>query len=74
MVAAATHNFMFERLVRLQIELLGNLRQREHYETDGTLQAMRRDHVAIAEAIAARNERHARSLMRAHLDHTRGEG
>lgn len=71
MIAAVTHNFMFERLVRLQTELLGDLRQREHYETDGTLQAMREDHVAIAEAISARDERRARSLMSEHLNYTR---
>jgi GntR family transcriptional regulator, transcriptional repressor for pyruvate dehydrogenase complex len=62
-VAAATHNFVLERLVRQQAELSGELHQREHYLDPDELERMRSEHQAIAEAIAARDSTTARDLV-----------
>ena len=70
-IAAATQNFMLERLVSQQVELAGALHQRERYEDAGELTRMRAEHQAVAEAIAARDSDLARDLMRAHLRRTR---
>jgi GntR family transcriptional repressor for pyruvate dehydrogenase complex len=65
-VAAAAHNFMLERLVAEQIELARQLHQREHYDADA-IAAMREEHVAIADAVLARDADRARTLMGSHL-------
>jgi GntR family transcriptional regulator, transcriptional repressor for pyruvate dehydrogenase complex len=70
-IAAATQNFMLERLVSQHVELAGELHQRERYEDAGELSRMRAEHQAVAEAIAARDSDLARDLMRAHLRRTR---
>lgn len=70
-VAAATHNFMLERLVRQQIELSADLHQREKYSDAGQLERMRDEHMAIVRAIGSRDEATARDLMRHHLSRTR---
>lgn len=70
-IAAATHNFMLERMVRQQAELLGDLRQREHYTDGDELARMREEHRAMATAVAARDENTARSLACEHLERTR---
>ncbi|MDQ8708105.1 FCD domain-containing protein [Streptomyces sp. LHD-70] len=70
-VAAATHNFVVERLVRQQAEVAGELHQREHDGNPDELDRMRTEHLAIAEAIAARDATTARDLMQQHLRGTR---
>lgn len=70
-IAAAAHNFMLQRLVREQAELLGELRQREHYADQDELERMRREHGEIATAVAARDDSRAQRLVRGHLERTR---
>lgn len=70
-VAACTHNFALEHLVRQQIELSGSLHQRRHYRDPDQLDRMRADHEAIAAAIAARDRDLAADLVRRHLTRTR---
>lgn len=70
-VAATTHNFMLERLVRDQAELAGELQQRRRYDDPEELQRMRSEHQAIATAITAREAELAQTLMREHLIRTR---
>ena len=70
-VAAATHNFVLERLVRQQAELAGKLHQREHYNNPEELARMRTEHQAIAAAIAGRDSPLAQHLMQRHLHRTR---
>ncbi|MEV7393257.1 FCD domain-containing protein [Streptomyces sp. NPDC091215] len=70
-VAACTHNFVLERLVRQQAELADELHQREHYKDPDELQHMRAEHQAIADAIAARDSAAAQDLVRQHLHRTR---
>jgi GntR family transcriptional regulator, transcriptional repressor for pyruvate dehydrogenase complex len=70
-VAAATHNFVLERLVRQQAELAGKLHQREHYNNPEELARMRTEHQAIAAAIAGRDSALAQHLMQRHLHRTR---
>lgn len=70
-VAEATQNFVLERLVRQQAELAGQLHQREHYADQAELERMRAEHLAIADAIAARDTEAARTLVSDHLRRTR---
>ncbi len=70
-IASATHNFMFERLVREQAQLAGDLQQRKRYDDPGELQRMRSEHQGIAAAITAREGELAQTLMREHLIRTR---
>lgn len=70
-IAAATHNFLLERLVRQQADLAGELHQREHYRDRDELERMRSEHQTIAEAIAARDSATAQDLVRQHLHRTR---
>ncbi|MFE7277323.1 FadR/GntR family transcriptional regulator [Streptomyces sp. NPDC057623] len=70
-VAACTHNFVLERLVRQQAELADELHQRAHYKDPDELQHMRAEHQAIAEAIAARDSAAAQDLVRRHQHRTR---
>lgn len=70
-LAAATHNFMLERLVREQADLLGELHPRSRYKSPRELRRMRIEHGEIAAAVAARDEAAARSLMHDHLERTR---
>jgi len=69
-VAAATGNFMLERLVRLQMELLREVHQRDHYRSPQTAARLLAEHRAIAEAIAARDADAAEAAVRRHLAHT----
>ncbi|NUR86399.1 MAG: FadR family transcriptional regulator [Nonomuraea sp.] len=71
-VAAATGNFMLERLVRLQLDLLRDVRQRDHYSA-GTAADLLAEHRAIAEAIAAGDPDAAEAAVRRHLSHTHTE-
>lgn len=72
-VATATHNFMLERLIVQQAELLRELHQRDYYtDAPAELERMRDEHRAIAAAIMARDENAARSLIGRHLERTRG--
>lgn len=70
-MAAATHNFMLEQLVRQQMELLGQLHQRDHYAGDDQAELFRAEHREIAAAITARDDENAVRLVRNHLGHTR---
>ena len=70
-IAAATHNFVLERLVRQQADLAGKLHQREHYNNPEELDRMRTEHQAIAAAIAARDSALAQHLMQRHLHRAR---
>jgi GntR family transcriptional regulator, transcriptional repressor for pyruvate dehydrogenase complex len=70
-IAAATHNFVLERLVRQQAELAGELHQRDRYGDAEELATMRKEHQEIAMAIAARDSELAQELVRQHLDRTR---
>lgn len=69
-IASLSHNFMFERLVRQQMDLLGELRQRQHYEEDvaGVLIGQ---HRGLAAAVLERNAAVAQRLIREHLTSTR---
>lgn len=66
-LAAATHNFMLERLVRQQIELSDQLHQRQKYADPAELDHMRAEHVAMVQAVGSRDATRARELMRRHL-------
>lgn len=70
-IAAATQNFVLERLVKQQADLAGELHQRRHYQDADELERMRAEHQAIAAAIAARDSATAKELVRAHLNRTR---
>ncbi len=70
-LASATHNYMLERLVREQIELLRDLHQRQHYTARDQSIKLLKEHVQIAEAVIARDAATAKRLMRRHLAHTR---
>jgi DNA-binding FadR family transcriptional regulator len=70
-IAAATQNFVLERLVKQQADLAGELHQRQHYQDGDELERMRAEHQAIAAAIAARDSATAQDLVRAHLARTR---
>ncbi|QIS11626.1 FadR/GntR family transcriptional regulator [Nocardia arthritidis] len=70
-VAAATGNFMLERMMRLQLDLLAGARPREHYPSPETAPALLAEHRAIAEAIAAGDPDAAEAALRHHLAHTR---
>jgi GntR family transcriptional regulator, transcriptional repressor for pyruvate dehydrogenase complex len=72
-VAAATGNFMLERLVRLQLDLLTDVRQREHYRSAKSAGVLLAEHRAIADAIAARDPDAAEAAIRHHLSHTHAE-
>ncbi|MHA3021613.1 FadR/GntR family transcriptional regulator [Mycobacterium sp. BMJ-28] len=69
-VAAASHNFMLERLVRQQAELSGQLGQRNRYDDPAELEHMRDEHRAIAEAVVARDADTAMRRVRTHLSRT----
>lgn len=66
-LAACTHNFMLQRMVREQIELSDELHQRDHYSDPDQLQRMRGEHLAIATAVSARDADAAEELVRGHL-------
>jgi GntR family transcriptional regulator, transcriptional repressor for pyruvate dehydrogenase complex len=70
-LAAATHNFMLERLVRQQVELSGQLHQREKYDDASELARMRAEHETIVQAVGSRDADLARRLMHDHLRGTR---
>jgi DNA-binding FadR family transcriptional regulator len=70
-IAAATQNFVLERLVRQQSELAGELHQRQHYQDPEQLDRMREEHAQIARAVAARDTKLARELVHDHLHRTR---
>lgn len=72
-LAACTHNFVLERMVRQQMDLAGELHQREHYQDPAHLERMRSEHQAIAAAVAARDRIQVGELIRTHLDGTRRE-
>lgn len=70
-MAAATHNFMLEQLMVQQMDLLGQLRQRDHYADDGVADVLLAEHRDLAAAIMARDEPAAVELAQRHLRHTR---
>jgi DNA-binding FadR family transcriptional regulator len=70
-IAAATGNFMLERLVRLQLEMLDTAHQRDHYRSPADTRRLLAEHRTIAAAIAAADEDAAESAMRKHFQHTR---
>jgi DNA-binding FadR family transcriptional regulator len=72
-VAAATGNFMLERLVRLQLDLLTEVRQRDHYRSPKSAGELLAEHRAIAIAIADRDPDRAEAAIRRHLSHTYAE-
>jgi DNA-binding FadR family transcriptional regulator len=72
-VAAATGNFMLERLVRLQLDLLTDVRQRDHYRSAKSAADLLAEHRAITDAIAARDPDAAEAAVRRHLSHTHAE-
>ncbi|WP_344313106.1 FadR/GntR family transcriptional regulator [Fodinicola feengrottensis] len=69
-IAAATGNFMVERLVRLQLDLLRDVRQRDHYSTREARAGLA-EHRAIATAISGGDQDAAEAALRAHFAHTR---
>lgn len=70
-IAAATGNFMLERLVRWQMDLLSEVHQRGHYRSPGLTAALLAEHRAIADALAVRDPDAAEAAMRRHFAHTR---
>jgi GntR family transcriptional regulator, transcriptional repressor for pyruvate dehydrogenase complex len=70
-VAAATGNFMLERMMRLQMELLREVHQRDHYRSPRTAAELLAEHRSIADAIAAGDADDAEAAVRRHLAHTR---
>lgn len=66
-IAAATHNFMLERVSLGLAEILGDLHQRDYYNSPDAA----REHMDIALAVMHRDEREARELMRQHLTATK---
>jgi GntR family transcriptional regulator, transcriptional repressor for pyruvate dehydrogenase complex len=71
-IAACTHNFMLERMVREQVDLAKELRQRDYYGDSDQLQRMRLEHQSIATAITARDAAAAKDLVRHNLTRTSG--
>ncbi len=71
-IAACTHNFMLERMVRQQVDLARELRQRDYYGDSDQLERMRLEHQTIASAITARDAVAAKDLVRHHLTYTSG--
>ncbi|MEU3786399.1 FadR/GntR family transcriptional regulator [Streptomyces sp900129855] len=69
-LANATHNFLLVRMVREQLDLLHELHQRDHYAIPEQGGYLHGDHVAIADAIVARDAPLAQQLLREHLGHT----
>jgi DNA-binding FadR family transcriptional regulator len=69
-VAAATGNFMLERLVRLQMDLLRDVHQRDHYPPERAA-ALLAEHRAIAEAVARGDADGAEAAVRRHFRDTR---
>jgi GntR family transcriptional regulator, transcriptional repressor for pyruvate dehydrogenase complex len=69
-VAAATGNFMLERLVRLQMDLLRDIHLRDHYPPERAA-ALLAEHRAIAEAVAAGDADAAETAVRRHFRDTR---
>ena len=69
-VAACTHNFMLERMVRQQVDLASELHQRDYYNDPDQLERMRLEHQAISAAITARDAAAAKELVRRHLNRT----
>lgn len=70
-VAEATGNFMLARLVRLQMDLLRDVHQRDHYRSPETTRRLLAEHRAIADAITARDPDAAEAAVRRHFAHTR---
>ncbi|MEW2386709.1 FadR/GntR family transcriptional regulator [Micromonospora sp. NPDC047707] len=70
-VAAATGNFMLERLIRLQMDLLDHTHQRDHYRSPNDALRGLNEHRAIANAIAARDPDAAETTVRYHFRNTR---
>src|SRR6185369_3475209 len=66
-IAACTHNFVLERMVRQQVELARELHQRAHYRDPDELEHMRSEHQAIAQAIAARDADAVKDLVHQHF-------
>jgi GntR family transcriptional repressor for pyruvate dehydrogenase complex len=69
-VAACTHNFMLERMVRQQVDLASELHQRDYYNDPDQLELMQLEHQAISAAITARDSAAAKELVRRHLNRT----
>ena len=69
-IAACTHNFMLERMVRQQVDLASELHQRDYYDDPDQLEPMRLEHQTIATAITARDAAAAKELVRHHLNRT----
>lgn len=70
-IAAATGNFMLERLVRLQLEMLDAAHQRDHYRSSADARRLLAEHRTIAAAIAAADPDAAEAAVRKHFQHTR---
>lgn len=70
-VAACTGNFMLERLVRLQMDLLSDVNQRDHYRAPDVADGLLAEHRAIAEAIGSHDPDAAELAMRHHFSRTR---
>jgi DNA-binding FadR family transcriptional regulator len=64
---------MLERLVRLQMDLLREVHQRDHYPSPEAARTLLDEHRAIADAIAAGDPDAAETAMRRHFAHTRRE-
>jgi DNA-binding FadR family transcriptional regulator len=71
LLASITHNFMLERLVVMQLDLLRDARQRTHYESPSNAERLLREHGGIADAVIAHDVERAQNLMREHFRHTR---
>jgi len=70
-IAAATGNFMLERLVRLQMEMLDATHQRDHYRSPADARRLLAEHRTIAKAIAAGDADATEAAVRKHFQHTR---
>lgn len=65
-IAAASHNFVFVRMMRLHVDLVQGIRQR--ILTAERRKEMEAEHAAIYEAIAARDPERARAAMIHHRE------
>ncbi len=70
-LAQVTKNFMLERLVGQQMELLSEVHQRSHYGSPADGARLIADHVAIGDAVIARDADRARETMKRHFSRTR---
>lgn len=70
-LASVTHNFMLERLIAMQFNLLTDAHQRDHYPSQANARRLLEQHREIAEAVITRDVGRAQTLMKEHFQQTR---